>query len=171
MELFTSANLSQRRGCKIYSVSLKSDCIKQGLGSRPGPSCPCSDNDHSPSGCWAQAESSCIYTHAEINCLNMVVLMLLGWQTEPIDVSSTASPMQNAFYFWKSLEVKKIKSPGTVYLMLCFWVSLMHNSMLSSLKIKNNPFLLLCWVFSKKFMHRWKQIKTMPSGSEEILSL
>lgn len=50
----------------------------------------------------------------------MVVLMLLGWQTEPIDVSSTASPMQNAFYFWKSLEVKKIKSPGTVYLMLCF---------------------------------------------------
>lgn len=37
----------------------------------------------------------------------MVVLMLLGWQTEPIDVSSTVSPMQNAFYFWKSLEVKE----------------------------------------------------------------
>lgn len=33
--------------------------------------------------------------------------MLLGWQTEPIDVSSTVSPMQNAFYFWKSLEVKE----------------------------------------------------------------
>lgn len=54
---------------------------------------------------------------------------------------------------------KKKESPGTVYLMLCFWMSLMQNSMLSSLKIKNNPFLLLCWVFSKKFMHRWKQIK------------
>lgn len=39
----------------------------------------------------------------------MVVLMLLGWQTEPIDVSSTESPMQNAFYFWKSLEVKENK--------------------------------------------------------------
>lgn len=108
--------------------------------------------------------------------------MLPGWQNNPIDASSTATSMQNGVYFQKSPEVKKKKeSPGTVYLMLCFWMSLMQNSMLSSLKIKNNPFLLLCWVFSKKFMHRWKQIKNnarwlwgnrgpLVSGSLETIS-
>lgn len=83
----------------------------------------------------------------------------------------SSEPHAECILFLEKLGGKKKKSHGTVYLMLCFWVSLMHNSMLSSLKIKNNPFLLLCWVFSKKFMHTWKQIKTMPSGSEEILGL
>lgn len=107
-----------------------------------------------------------------VNCLSVEVWVLAGWQNEPTDALSTASSTQNRFYFQKSPEEKiNKKSPGTVYLMLCFWMSLMQNSMLSSLKIKNNPFLLLCWVFSKKFMRRWKQTNTMPNGSVEIPGL